>query len=190
MKWRKELEEYLLYVCKCHKTHTKENSEGKKKWRFGWMNLLGLSLGITTKPKKALLTRCELLSTPFFPLKIPMLVRICINNCLLPFKKNNCLLVETKVIIIKRRGWEDNLFCEWSLPNLLGKTNFKFVSLLSKCKIYKHVRIVWVLELWKLGIKLSARYSSYQTTTLLLKHLPIWWWISWLCVELINSLPI
>ena len=144
------------------------------------MNLLGLSLGITTKPKKALLTRCGLLSTPFFPLKIPMLVWICINNC---------LLVETKVIIIKRRGGEDNLFCEWSLPNLLGKTNFKFVSLLSKCKIYKHVRIVWVLELWKLGIKLSARYSSYQTTTLLLKHLPIWWWISWLSVELINSIP-
>ena len=116
-------------------------------------------------------------------------MQLCINNCLLPFKKINCLLVETKVIIIKRRGGEDNLFCEWSLPNLLGKTNFKFVNLLSKCKIFNHVRIVWVLELWKLGIKLSARYGSYQTTTLLLKHLPIWWWISWLSVELINSIP-
>ena len=104
------------------------------------MNLLGLSLGITTKPKKALLTRCELLSTPFFPLKIPMLYALIIA-CFLS-KKNNCLLVETKVIIIKRRGGEDNLFCEWSLPNLLGKTNFKFVSLLFKCKIFNHVRIV------------------------------------------------
>jgi len=27
---------------------------------------------------------------------------------------------------------------------------------------------------------LNTRYSSYQTATLLLKHLPIWWWISWL----------
>ena len=57
---------------------------------------------ITTKPKKALFARSESLSTPFFfPLKIPKLVWIWINNC---------LFVESKVIIIKMRGGEDNLF--------------------------------------------------------------------------------
>ena len=54
----------------------------------------------------------------FFPLKIPKLVWIWINNC---------LFVESKVIIIKMRGGEDNLFVSGALPNPLGKTNFIFV---------------------------------------------------------------